>query len=288
VSSSARRARLRALLSSQACAPLATIFDPFSARIAEQLAFDAGLMGGSIVSHAVLGAPDLILITLTELAEQVHRCTRVSSVPLVVDCDHGYGNALNVMRTVHEIDTAGAAGLMIEDTLLPRAYGTSAQLQLLSPDEGLGKIRAALKARGDSDVVIFGRTSAFALSSIDDAISRCRAYASAGVDALMLPGLRTREELDRISAAVELPILAGSPAESMADAAYLASRRVRLWSSGHNTLNVAMNALYEAMKSVREGTLSTKLPGGAPRPLFDAVTSASQYDAWTREFLGGR
>ena len=288
MTSSAKRARLRELLSSEQCSVLATIFDPVSARIAQTLSFDAGLMGGSIASYAVLGAPDLILITLTELAEQVHRCTRASDVPLVVDCDHGYGNALNVMRTVHEIDVAGAAGLMIEDTLLPRAYGTSSELQLLSPEEGLGKIRAALAARGDSDVVIFGRTSAFALTSIEDAIARCRAYANAGVDALMLPGLRSREELDRISAAVELPILAGSPAESMADLAYLASRRVRLWSSGHNTINVATNALYEAMKSVREGTLATKLPGGATRQLVDAVTSAPQYDAWTREFLGGR
>lgn len=279
---------MRALLAQDRCAMLATIFDPISARIAQQLDYEAGLMGGSIASYAALGAPDLILITLTELAEQVHRCTRVAAVPLLVDCDHGYGNALNVMRTVHEIDRAGAAAMMVEDTLLPRAFGVSSQPQLLSPEEGLGKVRAALKARGDSDLVIFGRTSAFALTSLDDAIARCRAYANAGVDGLMLPGLRTREELDRISAAVSLPLVAGSPAESMADEAYLASRRVRLWSSGHNTFNVAMNALYEAMRSVRNGTLSTRLPGAAPRSLVDAVLAASDYEAWTRDFLGGR
>jgi carboxyvinyl-carboxyphosphonate phosphorylmutase len=279
---------MRALLAQDRCAMLATIFDPISARIAQQLDYEAGLMGGSIASYAALGAPDLILITLTELAEQVHRCTRVAAVPLLVDCDHGYGNALNVMRTVHEIDRAGAAAMMVEDTLLPRAFGVSSQPQLLSPEEGLGKVRAALKARGDSDLVIFGRTSAFALTSLDDAIARCRAYANAGVDGLMLPGLRTREELDRISAAVSLPLVAGSPAESMADEAYLASRRVRLWSSGHNTFNVAMNALYEAMRSVRDGTLSTRLPGAAPRSLVDAVLAASDYEAWTRDFLGGR
>ena len=279
---------MRALLAQDRCAMLATIFDPISARIAQQLDYEAGLMGGSIASYAALGAPDLILITLTELAEQVHRCTRVAAVPLLVDCDHGYGNALNVMRTVHEIDRAGAAAMMVEDTLLPRAFGTSSQPQLLSPEEGLGKVRAAIKARGDSDLVIFGRTSAFALTSLDDAIARCRAYANAGVDGLMLPGLRTREELDRISAAVSLPLVAGSPAESMADEAYLASRRVRLWSSGHNTFNVAMNALYEAMRSVRDGTLSTRLPGAAPRSLVDAVLAASDYEAWTRDFLGGR
>ena len=148
MSTSVKRKRLRAVLSGNRCALLASIFDPFSARMAEQLDFEAGLMGGSLASYAVLGAPDLILITLTELAEQVHRCTRVSAVPLVVDGDHGYGNALNVMRAVQEIDAAGAAGLMIEDTLLPRPFGSTPQPQLLSQDEGLGKIRAALKARG--------------------------------------------------------------------------------------------------------------------------------------------
>jgi carboxyvinyl-carboxyphosphonate phosphorylmutase len=285
VSSSVRRSNLRAILSSDRCALAATIFDPFSARIAEALKFEAGLMGGSLASYAVLGAPDLILITLTELAEQVYRCTRVSSVPLVVDCDHGYGNALNVMRTIQEIDHAGAAGVMIEDTLLPRAFGASDAPQILSIDEGVGKIRAAVKARGDSDLVVLGRTSAHAITNIDDAIARCVAFEAAGVDGLMLPGLRTREELDRISAAVRLPIMSGSPAEALCDEGYLASRRVRLWSSGHQTLNVAMNALYEAMKKVREGTLSSDLPGAASKQLVDTVTAAADYAAWTKAYL---
>lgn len=287
LSSSDRRSRVRALLAGERCARLATIFDPFSARIAEALDYEAGLMGGSLASYAVLGAPDLILITLTELAEQVHRCTRASSVPLVVDADHGYGNALNVMRTVQELDHAGAAAVMIEDTLLPRAYGTTARPELISFDEGVGKIRAALHARGDSDLVVLGRTGAFSITGVDDAIARCRAYADAGVDGIVLPGLKSRDELDRIASAVRMPILAGSPAESLADEAYLASRGVRLWSGGHHTVNVAMNALHEAMKRVREGALASKLPGGAGPPLLDAVTRAKDYDAWTRDFLGG-
>ena len=288
MSTSDRRSALRAILTGPRSALLATIFDPFSARMAEALDFEAGLMGGSLASYAVLGAPDLILLTLTELADQVYRCTRVSNVPLVVDCDHGYGNALNVMRTVQEIDHAGAAAVMIEDTLLPRAFGASSAPQLLSQDEGRGKIEAALAARGDSDVVVFGRTSAHAITGIDDAVARCQAYASAGVDGLVLPGLRTREELDRISAAVKLPLLAGSPAEPLCDETYLASRGVRLWSSGHQTLNVAMNALFEAMKSVRGGTLASKLPGAAPKELVDRITTAADYDTWTRAYLGGR
>lgn len=288
MSSTKRRTKLRAILSGQRTALLATIFDPFSSRMAEALEFEAGLMGGSLASYAVLGAPDLIVLTLTELAEQVHRCTRVSQVPLVVDCDHGYGNALNVMRTVQEIDHAGAGAIMIEDTLLPRAFGTTAAPQFLSVEEGIGKMKAALKARGDSDVVVFGRTSAHAITGIDDAVARCKAYAAAGVDGLVLPGLRTREELDRISAAVKVPLLAGSPAEPLCDEAYLASRGVRLWSTGHQTLNIAMNALFEAMKAVRAGAHGSKLPGAAPRELLDRITAAADYDDWTRAYLDGK
>ena len=169
----------------------------------------AGLVGGSIVSHAVLGAPDVIVLTLTELAEQVRRCTRVSEVPLVIDGDHGYGNALNVMRTVQELDYAGAAAVMIEDTLLPRPFGISDKPQLLPLDEALGKIKAAVAARENSDLLIVGRTSAASISGLPDALERLRAYEAAGVDALMLPGLRTREDLEAISKGVRLPLVIG-------------------------------------------------------------------------------
>src|SRR5262249_7405403 len=159
---------------------MASVYDPISARIAQELGFEVGLMGGSLASLAVLGAPDLILITLSELAEQVRRCTRASKVPLVVDGDHGYGNALNVMRTIEELDAAGAAAISIEDTLLPRAFGSSDSAQLLPLEEGLGKIKAAVAARGSSGPLIFGRTSAAAVTSVDDAIARLTAYQAAG------------------------------------------------------------------------------------------------------------
>jgi carboxyvinyl-carboxyphosphonate phosphorylmutase len=264
---------------------MATVFDPVSARMAEDLAYEAALVGGSIVSHAVLGAPDVIVLTLTELAEQVHRCARVSKVPLLIDADHGYGNALSVMRTIQELDAAGAAAVMIEDTLLPRAFGPSGAAQLLSFDESIGKIRAAVAARGDSDLVLLGRTSAAAITGIEDAIARFSAYESAGVDALFLPGLRTREELDRISAAVKLPLVVGGAADALLDEGYLASRRVRLWSAGHHTFAVAVNALYDAMKAVRAGTISSRLPHAASRELMDRVTGAAEFDRWARQFL---
>lgn len=277
---------MRAMLGGDRCVLMATVFDPVSARLADALGYEAALVGGSIVSYAVLGAPDVIVLTLTELAEQVHRCARVGDVPLLIDGDHGYGNALNVMRTVEELEHAGAAGVMIEDTLLPRAYG-DASAQLLSFDESVGKIKAALAARGDSDVLVLGRTSATSIAGLDEAIARFRAYESAGVDALFLPGLRTREELDRIAQSTRLPLVVGGAAEALADPAYLASRRVRLWSGGHHSFNVAVQALHDAMKATRDGVLSSRLPGIAPKPLMDRATGAADYDAHTRAFLGG-
>lgn len=282
-----RRSQLRAILAGERCVTLATVFDPISARIAQELGYEAALMGGSIASYAVLAAPDLIVITLSELAEQVRRSTRVSSVPLLVDADHGYGNALNVIRTIEELAHAGAAAAMIEDTLLPRAFGSSRQPQLLSLEESAAKIKAAVAARADSGMLVFGRTSAAALTGTDDAIARLKAYEAAGVDGLFLPGVKSRQELDRISAALSLPLGVGGTADSLGEPDYLASRRVRLWSGGHHTLSVAVQALYDAMKAVREGTLPPHLPNIASEALMSRVTRGSEFEGWTKRFLGG-
>ncbi len=278
--------KLREILAGERSVLMASVYDPISARIAQDLGCKAALMGGSLASMAVLGAPDLIILTLSELAEQVYRCTRASPVPLVVDGDHGYGNALNVMRTVQEIEHAGAAAVSIEDTLLPRAYGSTDAPQLVSIDEGAGKMKAAIAARRDSRFVILGRTSATAISGVDDAIARLRAYEAVGVDALMIPGLRSRDELDRIAAATSLPLVIGGIPESMCDPVYLASRRGRLWSGGHQTFNVAVKALYDAMKAVHGGVLAPKVAGAASKDLMDGVTDAASYADWIKRFLG--
>src|SRR5437868_9809409 len=118
-----RRRRFRALLAGDRCYHPGSVFDPISARIAEDLGFEIGMFAGSTASLTVLGAPDLIVLTLSEFAAQAYRINRAGNLPLMVDADHGYGNALNVKRTVEELETAGVAALMIEDTLLPRAFG---------------------------------------------------------------------------------------------------------------------------------------------------------------------
>src|SRR3954471_14377324 len=159
-----RRDALRAILAGSACIRPGSVYDAISIRIAEDLGFEAGMFGGSVASLAVLGDPDITLITLSELAEQMRRMSRAGSLPVLVDADHGYGNALNVRRTVEELEAAGAAGLTIEDTLLPAAFGEP-KAQLISADEGTGKVRAALSARQDPALVIVGRTGAAAITS---------------------------------------------------------------------------------------------------------------------------
>src|ERR1700736_904827 len=183
-----RREALRSILSGSSCVHPGSVYDAISIRIAEDLGFQLGMFGGSVASLAVLGDPDIALITLTELAEQMRRVSRAAALPVLVDADHGYGNALNVRRTVQELETAGAAGLTIEDTLLPQAFG-QAKTQLISLEEGLGKMKAALDARDDPTLVIMGRTGAASISGLEDTIARVKAYEATGVDALFLTGL---------------------------------------------------------------------------------------------------
>jgi carboxyvinyl-carboxyphosphonate phosphorylmutase len=281
------RARLEQILAGDRCVLASSLFDPMSARIADDLGFEVGLMGGSVASLAVLGAPDHILITLTELAEQVRRVCRAGRLCVLIDADHGYGNALNVTRTVEELEAAGAAGCTIEDTLLPRAFGSSSAAALTSLEEGVGKMKAAVKARGDSRMAIFGRTSAASITGVDDAVRRLQAYEAAGVDALFVPGIKSRDDLDRIAQSVKLPLILGGVDEKLADPSYLASRRVRVWMAGHQAFAAAVQGMYETMKAIRDGALPSQLKNIAPNALMAKLTRNADYDEAIRDHLGG-
>jgi oxaloacetate decarboxylase len=280
-----RREVLRSILSGSICIRPGSVYDAISIRIAEDLGFEVGMFGGSVASLAVLGDPDIALITLTELAEQMRRMSRAGSLPVLVDADHGYGNALNVRRTVEELETAGAAGLTIEDTLLPQAFG-QAGTQLIPIEEGVGKMKAALDARGDAALVIVGRTGAASISSLGDAIERARAYEAAGVDALFFTGIKTRSELEAIAAATTLPIVLGGSSEEMSEPAYLADQRVRIALQGHAPFAAATLAVYETLKALRDGRSPKNLKGLASAELTGRVTREADVKARSAEFLG--
>ena len=282
-----RRERFRALLEGKACIHPASVFDPVSARIAEDLGFELGMFAGSIASLAVLGAPDQTLITLSEFAEQAHRICRAGGLPLLVDADHGYGNALNVMRTVEELETAGIAALTIEDTALPQAFGAGATAKLISVEEGVGKMRAALAARRDSRLAVIGRTSAVAISGLDDALARARAYQAAGVDALFFTGVRTRAHLEALAAGCKVPIVLGGVGADLNDREYLGAQGVRISLQGHQPFMAAVAAVRETMKALREGTPPAKLTNIASAQLMQQVSRDSDYARWSESFLGG-
>ena len=282
-----RRVRFRGILDGASCIHPASVFDPVSARIAEDLGFELGMFAGSVASLVVLGAPDLTLITLTEFAEQAHRICRAGQLPLLVDADHGYGNALNVMRTVEELETSGIAALTIEDTALPQAFGAGGAIKLLSIEEGAGKMKAALAARRDPLLAIVGRTSALALTGLDDALKRAQAYQAAGVDAMFFLGVRTREQLQAISAACRVPILLGGVSAELNDRIYLGAKGVRVCLQGHQPFMAAVAAVQATMKALRAGVPPSELAQIAPAQVMQEVTRDADYARWTESFLGG-
>lgn len=283
---SARRKKFRGILSGSACVYPGSVHDPISARIAADLGFEIGMLAGSTASLTVLGAPDLIVLTLSEFANQAYRIGRAAELPLMCDADHGYGNALSVMRTVEELEAAGVSGLSIEDTLLPQAYGTTLAQQILSIEEGVGKMRAALAGRRDPDLAVAGRTSAIQITGIEDTIARAKAYEAAGVDAIFLVGIKTRKELEAIAPDLKLPIILGTATPELSDREYLAKQGVRICLQGHQPFQASVQAIYATLKALREGTAPKDLEGLASPELMRKATRANDYDHWSKDFLG--
>ena len=282
-----RRTRFRALLAGDRCVHPGSVYDAISARIAEDLGFEVGIFSGSIGSMAVLGAPDLVVLTLSEFAGQAYRVCRAGNLCLLVDADHGYGNALNVRRTVEELETAGICAMSIEDTVLPRPYGPSGKPTLIPVEEGVGKMKAALSARQDKDLVIAGRTSALAITGVEDTIKRAKAYEAAGVDAIFLAGGLTVEAIEAVSSEIRIPLITGGGAGSLADLDWMAAHRVRVALQGHAPFSAAVQAVYDTLKALREGAKPSDLPGIASPELMQRVTRAPDYRQWTKDFLGG-
>ncbi|WP_431283095.1 isocitrate lyase/PEP mutase family protein [Humitalea sp. 24SJ18S-53] len=285
MTATARRTACRAILSGPICVHPGSVHDPISARIAEDLGFELGMFAGSTGSLAVLGAPDLIVLTLTEFADQARRIGRASGLPLVVDADHGYGNALNAMRTVRELENAGVAAMSIEDTDLPRPFGDGAT-RLIPLVEGIGKINAALAAREDSATCIFARTGAVGVMGLEEGVLRARAYSETGADALFLTGVTTRAELDAVTEVATIPLVLGTLTAELADRDYLAARGVRIALQGHQPFQAAVQAIHATLKALRDGTAPKSLPNLAPAELMRRVTRQDDYDGWTSRFLG--
>lgn len=276
------RRGFRELIASNSCYHTASVFDPMSARIAADLGFEVGILGGSVASLQVLAAPDFALITLSEFAEQATRIGRVAQLPVIADADHGYGNALNVMRTVVELERAGIAALTIEDTLLPAQFGRKST-DLISVAEGVGKIRAALEARVDAELAIIARTNAGILP-VQEIISRTQQYQRAGADAICMVGIRDFEQLEQISEHLSVPLMLvtyGNPA--LRDDARLAELGVKIAVDGHAAYFAAIKATYDCLREQRQ--IFTQASDLSATELAHTYTQPEDYIVWAKEFM---
>lgn len=282
-----QRKRLRAILAGTKCVSPASVYDGLSARVAESVGYQLGMLAGSVASNTTLAAPDLIVLTLTEFADQVRRIMRASDLSLLVDADHGYGNALNVMRTVEELEHAGVSGMSIEDTALPTRFGQPEGTDELIPlEEMVGKLKAAVAARRDPSTVILGRTAALKVEGTDGAVKRAKAFAACGVDAVFVIGVESADQVKAVHDASRLPVMVGSaPASIKREDFAQAGGRVLL--QGHQPLPAAIKALKEVYTHLYNG--------GAPADLKDKIVPASEldklvnvaaYKTWQRDYLG--
>lgn len=193
-----RNAKLRELLKSP---PLLVpgAHDGLSARLVEQAGFEAVYMGGYATTGSLLGRPDMSLVSGTEMIANAARIAAAVDVPVIADADTGYGNAINVIRTVHDYERAGVSAIHLEDQTAPKRCGHMAGKNVIAPGEMVGKLKAAIAAKSDPDFVIIARTDALAIHGVDDAIDRGRRYADAGADVIWVEAPKTEAELAKIT-----------------------------------------------------------------------------------------
>jgi carboxyvinyl-carboxyphosphonate phosphorylmutase len=184
-----------------ASAPLVVpgAYDALSARLIEQAGFAAVYMTGFGTTASLIGRPDVGLLTGAEMVDNARRIVAAVDVPVIADADTGYGNAINVVRTVQLYEQAGVAGIQLEDQVMPKKCGHMSGKLLVGPDEMVGKLRAAVEARRDPDLLIIARTDAVAVTGVDDAIARATAFAEAGADVLFVEAPTSEEDIARVA-----------------------------------------------------------------------------------------
>ena len=202
------RTRVHAVLEKHQAAVFPGVYDALSAKIAERAGFELAFISGYAVSATYIGEPDIGLLTQTEIVERARRICRGVEMPIIVDADTGYGNALNVARTVRELIDAGAAGCFLEDQQWPKRCGHMRGKKVVGRGEYLARIRAAVDARRDADFFIVARTDAIADGGLDEAVARAEAARAAGADATFIEAPRSPDELTAVGRRAPKPTVA--------------------------------------------------------------------------------
>lgn len=255
-----RAARLRERLSAGEVLVAPGVHDALSARIADRAGFEALYFTGAGFSYTHLGAPDLGLVSLSETVWRLGAIAEATRLPVIADADTGYGNALNLIRTVREFERAGAAAMQIEDQTFPKRCGHLTGKTLISPEEMVGKIRAAVDARR-SEMLIIARTDARAVEGFEAALQRARRYKDAGADVLFLEAPAGREELERAARTLPPPVMANMVEGGLTPllpAAELGAMGYRLVIFPGAAVRIAAAAIQRLMTTLRrEGTTAS-------------------------------
>ncbi len=283
---SSAREQFRRILVRPHCTLAANIFDPLSARIAHLLDYEVCFLSGSVGKAANLGVPDIVLSNLSDLVDHCRRITRMADVSLMVDGEDGFGNAVNVVRTVRELEAAGGSAIEIEDNIAPVRFN-GADRGLVGKEEQVGKLEAAVAARTDPTTVIVARTAALAYCVLDEALDRMQAYAQTGAEVLRLVGLQTRTQLEAVHQATALPLsVLSPPADLRNDAAFLAAHGVKILMLGNPAFGVAVKAIYDCLKHLKDGGAIEDLADQqASSTLLRSVDRTEEFVRWQQEFL---
>ncbi len=271
-------ARLRELLSSGETIVAPGAFDPLAARLVEEAGFPAVYMTGFGTSAALLGRPDVGLLTMTEMADNAGRIAASVDIPVIADADTGYGNPLNVIRTVGAFEAAGVAGIHIEDQVAPKKCGHMEGKQVIAPQEMAQKVRAAAEARSDQDFVIIARTDARAVEGLDLAIERARLYRDAGADVLFIEAVVSDAEAAAAAAAFpDVPLLFNWAEGGKTPPISLA----RLRDLGYRIVIFPIGTLLAATAAMR-GILQEIARAGTPAAVLSELPSFGEFT----DFIG--
>ena len=270
----APRARLRELIAAPELLVVPGAYDALSARLVEQAGFEAVYLTGFGASASRLGRPDVGLLSAGDMVDQVRRFVDAVDKPVIADADTGYGNAINVIHTVRAYEQAGVAGLHLEDQVMPKKCGHMSGKVVVPVEEMVGKLRAAVEARRDPDLVLIARTDAAAVHGLDDAIARARAYAEAGADVLFVEAPTSEEDIAKVATELQgVAPLVFNWAEG-GRTPPLPFERVR--ELGFSLVIYPIATLLAATKAVQD-VLATIAEHGSPLPVMDALPTFTDF-----------
>jgi 2-methylisocitrate lyase-like PEP mutase family enzyme len=292
-----KRAALRHALDNSPFIVAPAVHDVFSLRLVEKAGYGSACISGAMLSYGLLGIPDIGLLSLTECVEHCRRLVRASSIPITADADAGYGNARGTHYAVELFEEAGAAGVNIEDQVVPRRFGAAARKEVVGVREMAGKITAASRARQDPNFLVIARTDACAVESIEQVIDRARAYQDAGADLVLPMAPRSEADIERLVRALDIPVtisagtgLAPTPSAagvSLARLRDLGVRRVSLTTllpgGAIDGMNIALAAVQRAAAETSPHDAAASLPAG--RVDFNVLFDTALQHAFEDELL---